>query len=156
MRTVRGVPVRTSVFIALVAFAATGMLLSATPKAQNAGQPQVAPGAGARPAGNAATGKQLYKSTGCFLCHGYEGQGSVSVFANTAGRRLAPSPMPFRGFVRFVRAPREMPPYSEKALSEQNLADIYAFLLTIPPPPDVDSIPLLAPSQFAEIAQTRK
>ena len=36
-----------------------------------------------------------------------------------------------------------MPPYTPKSVSDQELADIYAFLLTIPAPPAVDSIPIL-------------
>ena len=40
---------------------------------------------------------------------------------------------------------RAMPPFSEKILSDGDLADIYAYLQSIPPPPDVASIPLLMP-----------
>jgi hypothetical protein len=36
-----------------------------------------------------------------------------------------------------------MPPYTAKVASDQDLADIYAFLLTIPAPPTVNTIPLL-------------
>ena len=36
-----------------------------------------------------------------------------------------------------------MPPYSEKILSDGDLADIYAYLQSIPKPPDAASIPLL-------------
>jgi hypothetical protein len=36
-----------------------------------------------------------------------------------------------------------MPPYTAKVLSDQDLADIYAYLMSIPPPPAIDSIPLL-------------
>jgi hypothetical protein len=36
-----------------------------------------------------------------------------------------------------------MPPYSEQILSNDDLADIYAFLQTIPASPDAKSIPLL-------------
>ena len=36
-----------------------------------------------------------------------------------------------------------MPPYTTKMVTDQELADIYAFLLTIPAPPAVDSIPAL-------------
>jgi ubiquinol-cytochrome c reductase cytochrome c subunit len=77
--------------------------------------------------------------TGCYQCHGNEGQGGV------AGPRLAPAPMlAFRAFVTYVRAPRgEMPPYTAKVMSEQNLADIYAYLAARPQPPPLKSIPLL-------------
>jgi hypothetical protein len=36
-----------------------------------------------------------------------------------------------------------MVPYTAKILTDQELADIYAFLLTIPAPPAVNTIPLL-------------
>jgi mono/diheme cytochrome c family protein len=36
-----------------------------------------------------------------------------------------------------------MPPFSDKILSDGDLADIYAYLQSIPKPPDVSSIPLL-------------
>ena len=38
-----------------------------------------------------------------------------------------------------------MPPYTDKVLSNQELADIYAFLQARPRPPAVDTIPQLAP-----------
>jgi hypothetical protein len=37
---------------------------------------------------------------------------------------------------------RQMPPYTARVMSDQEFADI---LLTIPPPPDANSIPLLKP-----------
>jgi hypothetical protein len=36
-----------------------------------------------------------------------------------------------------------MPPYTSKVVTEADLADIYAFLKTIPQPPSVKDIPLL-------------
>ena len=61
------------------------------------------------------------------------------------GARLAPRPIAFAAFARYVRRPTgQMPPYTGKVVSDQELADIYAFLLTIPPPPAVDTIPILA------------
>jgi hypothetical protein len=37
----------------------------------------------------------------------------------------------------------EMPPYTAKVVSDQDLADIYAFLQSLPRPPDPKSIRLL-------------
>jgi ubiquinol-cytochrome c reductase cytochrome c subunit len=106
-----------------------------------------APGAdktGAAPAGNVETGRDLYRKVGCYQCHGLEGQGA----AGTAPR-LAPNPLPFPRFSAYVRAPTAtMPPYRVVVLADQALADIYAFLRTIPPPLPLGKIPLLAPSQF--------
>jgi hypothetical protein len=36
-----------------------------------------------------------------------------------------------------------MPPYTEKVVSDQELADIFAYVQSIPKPPDVKTIPLL-------------
>jgi mono/diheme cytochrome c family protein len=38
-----------------------------------------------------------------------------------------------------------MPPYPEKILSNEDLADIYAYLQSVQRPPDYTTIPLLAP-----------
>lgn len=90
------------------------------------------------PAGNAETGKKLFVSYGCWQCHGYEGQGGA------AGPRLAPRPLPFAGFSRYVRRPtNQMPPYTEKVVPDADLAHIHAFLQARPAPPPVASIPLL-------------
>ena len=87
---------------------------------------------------SAANGRMLFAAVGCYSCHGYEGQGGA------AGPRIAPDPLPYDGLAAFVRTTsREMPPYSEKILSDANLADIYAYLQSIPRPPDVKSVPLL-------------
>jgi ubiquinol-cytochrome c reductase cytochrome c subunit len=87
---------------------------------------------------SAANGRMLFAAVGCYSCHGYEGQGGA------AGPRIAPDPLPYDGLAAFVRTTsREMPPYSEKILSDANLADIYAYLQSVPRPPDVKSVPLL-------------
>ena len=52
--------------------------------------------------------------------------------------------MAFEAFVAFVRTTnRAMPPYSETILSNNDLADIYAYLKSIPKPADYKTIPLL-------------
>jgi mono/diheme cytochrome c family protein len=94
----------------------------------------------AAPAGNVESGKRLYVSAGCELCHNGEGQGGGP------GPRLAPNPnmLAFALFLQRVRVPlNAMPPYTTKVLSEQQVADIYAFLRTMPKPSDVATIPLL-------------
>ena len=97
-----------------------------------------APAAPAAPPGNADAGKKLFVSVGCYQCHGYEGQGGA------AGPRLAPRPLPYAGFSRYVRRPtNQMPPYTEKLVPDTDLAHIYAYLQSRPTPPPVQSIPLL-------------
>jgi ubiquinol-cytochrome c reductase cytochrome c subunit len=97
-----------------------------------------APNAQAAPSGNVENGKKIYSSYGCYQCHGYAAQGG-------AGARLAPRPIAFATFSRYVRRPTgQMPPYTAKVVSDQELADIYAFLVTIPAPPAANTIPILA------------
>jgi mono/diheme cytochrome c family protein len=106
--------------------------------APTAGAPP-APNVQGAPAGKAENGKKIFSSYGCYQCHGYAAQGGP------AGARLAPRPAPFAAFVRYVRRPTgQMPPYTSKVVSDQELADMYAFLLTVPPPPAADTIPILS------------
>jgi mono/diheme cytochrome c family protein len=89
-------------------------------------------------AGDAAKGKVAYVKNGCYQCHNFVGQGGQ------AGAKLAPKPMPEEAFVSFVRTTnRAMPPYSEQILSNADLADIYAYLASIPAGPDPKTIQLL-------------
>jgi len=89
-------------------------------------------------AASAEKGKAAFVKNGCWQCHGFQGQGGV------AGAKLAPEPIPEEAFVAFVRTTnRAMPSYSEAVLSNDDLADIHAYLASIPKPPDPKSIPLL-------------
>lgn len=94
----------------------------------------------ATPAGNAQNGKKLFMSDGCYECHGRQGQGA----AQTGAARIGPPMLDFDGFQSYVRAPRnQMPPYTSKAIPDRDLADIYAYLKSIPMPPKGKDIPLL-------------
>jgi len=91
------------------------------------------------PQGDAGKGKTLYMSDGCYQCHGTVGQGSRGT-----GPRLAPKPLPFEAFAKQVREPvNVMPPYTKTVLSDKDLADVYAYLGTVPPPPDLKDVPIL-------------
>ena len=94
----------------------------------------------AAPAGDAAKGKATFDRIGCYQCHGTQGQGGG------AGARIAaPVPMQWPAFSNFVRTTkRNMPPYTEKVLSNRDLADLYAYLRSIPPAPEFTTIPLLS------------
>jgi ubiquinol-cytochrome c reductase cytochrome c subunit len=88
-----------------------------------------APASTAAPKGNAESGKKIFDGYGCYQCHNYAANGG------SAGPRLAPNPMAWSAFSQYVRAPRDqMPPFSRKVLSDQELRDVYAYLQTIPPP----------------------
>jgi mono/diheme cytochrome c family protein len=89
---------------------------------------------------NAQNGQHLYSAFGCYECHGFQGQGSTQ----TGGSRLGPPQIPFSGFVAYVRQPTgQMPPYSSKAVSDAQLADIYVFLQSRLNAAPSKSIPLL-------------
>jgi ubiquinol-cytochrome c reductase cytochrome c subunit len=92
--------------------------------------------AGLLHAQDAANGKKLFSSVGCYECHGRVGQGG------SAGPRLAPRPVPLEALVAYVRHPSgAMPPYTAKLVTDAQLADIHAYLASIPPP--AKDIPLL-------------
>jgi ubiquinol-cytochrome c reductase cytochrome c subunit len=89
-------------------------------------------------AGDAARGRQLFATIGCYQCHGYQGQGAA------IAPRLAPNPPPFEVFARELRRPRDrMPIYTAKVTSERDLMDMYAYLQSIPKAKTVAEIPLL-------------
>ena len=56
-----------------------------------------------------------------------------------------PEVMPLEAMVNFVRnSSRAMPPYKEAILSDADMKEIHAYLVSIPKPADPKSIPLLA------------
>ena len=91
--------------------------------------------------GDAVNGKRLFERNACYQCHGHEGQGGL------AGARLAQTKLSPAGFVDYVRNPRSgsMPPFRAKILSDQDLADVYAYIKTFPEPRAAKDIPLLNP-----------
>jgi mono/diheme cytochrome c family protein len=91
------------------------------------------------PAGNTQNGKKLFTSYGCFECHGHQAEGT-----SVGGPRLGPNPISFPAFIKYVRQPTgQMPPFTIKVTSDADLADIYAFLQSLPQPPKADTIPAL-------------
>jgi len=113
----------------------TGILLAAVVAAA---QTPATPPRPAAPAGNVDTGKKLYLSTGCWQCHGFEGQGGA------AGARLSGRLPPLPAFTGYIRKPaNQMPAYTEKVLPNADVAHIHAYLQSLPAPPPVASIPLL-------------
>jgi len=85
-----------------------------------------------------AAGEEAFIRVGCYTCHGYQGQG-----ANT-GPRIAPGPLPLEAFNTFLRQTSgDMPPYTPAVLSDDEVANIHAYLATMPEAPDPASVPLL-------------
>ena len=93
--------------------------------------------------GNAQNGKIVFMKAGCYACHGTVGQGG-------AGARIAPNPLAVAAFTAYVRkgGPTHsvfggMPAYPANILSDSDLADIRAYLASIPAPPSPKTIPFL-------------
>ena len=94
---------------------------------------------------SAENGKSVFLRVGCFTCHGTVGHGG-------AAPRLAPNTLPLPGFTTWVRngtpgwtVASGMPAFPVSVLSDADLADVRAYLASLPAPPPVAEIPLLAP-----------
>jgi mono/diheme cytochrome c family protein len=91
------------------------------------------------PSGDPANGKRLFMTYGCYECHGTLGAGG-----GFAGPRIAPNPLPFLGVKTKLRtASGRMPVYSEAVLKNSQIADIYAYLQSIPNGKSAHDIDLL-------------
>jgi mono/diheme cytochrome c family protein len=124
--------------LSLPAIAAILLFASPAPRAQNSAPPSEKNEAA--PAGNAETGKKIFTKDGCYECHGREGQGA----AQGAGPRIGPLQLSFEAFSKYVHQPTgQMPPYTSKVISDQELADIYAYLQSRPKATPSKDIPLL-------------
>jgi mono/diheme cytochrome c family protein len=92
----------------------------------------------AAPAGDPVKGQATYTAFLCYACHG--SRGSNGNGGPIAGANLFPYPF----VLNQLRKPRrQMPAYPAEQLSDQGVADIYAYLKTIPPSPNVKDIPIL-------------
>jgi ubiquinol-cytochrome c reductase cytochrome c subunit len=103
----------------------------------------------AAPQGDPAKGKANFERVGCYQCHGHLGQGGRE------GPRIAdPVPLAWPAFQAWVRTTSgDMPPYTQKVLSDQELIDIYAHLQSVPKSPDYKTIPLLNQMQTTASAR---
>ena len=90
------------------------------------------------PAGNKDNGKKQFERAGCWECHGYAGQGGRD------GARLADTALTVAQLTRYIRKPTgAMPAYIDKVMTDQELADIWAYLKSMPAPKPAKDIPLL-------------
>lgn len=93
------------------------------------------------PKGDAANGRKVYLATGCFQCHGRVGQGGLMTGPAPI---LAQTKLPYTAFTRQLRYPiNDMPPYPVNLLPDQEVADIYAYLQSLPGRRPVKDIPIL-------------
>jgi mono/diheme cytochrome c family protein len=89
---------------------------------------------------NAANGKRLFLSYGCYACHGTTGASG-----GIAGPRLAPNPLPLATVRAKLRsASGRMPVYSAVVMRDEEIADVVAYLQSIPPGLPAADIPLLS------------
>src|SRR3984885_10016976 len=98
--------------------------------------------------GNAASGKALYFSYGCYACHGYNGETGARVFVGNWGNLATED-----RFITFLRgrvnvAPvtpaTSMPNFAESTLSDKQAKDIYAYIRTFrSTAPELKDIPTL-------------
>ena len=93
------------------------------------------------PHGDAGNGKRIYLAVGCFTCHGRSGQGGA---LNGPAPILASTALPFDGFKGQIRDPsNDMPAYSDALLSDKDIADIFAFVESLPGPRSPKDISIL-------------
>jgi ubiquinol-cytochrome c reductase cytochrome c subunit len=91
------------------------------------------------PMGDAKTGLADFKKYGCYSCHGIVGQGT-----SRDGPRIDAPAIGFQAVLAQLRMPRyEMPAYTPVEISDQGVADIFAYLSTLPKPPDPKTIQAL-------------
>ena len=93
------------------------------------------------PQGDAVNGKRIYLAVGCFTCHGRSGQGGAY---NGPAPILASTALPFDGFKRQIRDPsNDMPAYSGAVLSDKDVADVFAYVKSLPGPRSAKDIAIL-------------
>jgi mono/diheme cytochrome c family protein len=87
------------------------------------------------PPGDAANGRRVY------LADGRAGQGGAY---NGPAPVLAKTAMPFEGFKMQIRNPsNDMPAYSEAVMSDKEIADMFAFVQSLPGRRDAKDIAIL-------------
>ena len=94
----------------------------------------------AQQGGSVENGKKLYMQQMCFTCHGTVGQGGEK----GAGPKLAPDTFPLVAFEGQLRNPRAlMPRFPKEHVSDQEVADLHAYVSSVKGGPASKDIPLL-------------
>ncbi|HXI99981.1 MAG TPA: c-type cytochrome [Micropepsaceae bacterium] len=84
------------------------------------------------PKGDPKTGLANFQRYGCYTCHGIVGQGTLR-----DGPRINAAAIGYQAVLTQLRTPRyEMPAYTAVQIPDTGVADIYAYLTTLPKPPD--------------------
>jgi mono/diheme cytochrome c family protein len=90
---------------------------------------------------DAAKGKQTYLNVDCYTCHGRFGEGGNFLYPAPP---LAGLDMPAEALQAFLRAaPNDMPSYAPAILTNDDIANIAAFLHSLPGRRDPKDFPLL-------------
>jgi mono/diheme cytochrome c family protein len=93
------------------------------------------------PKGDAGAGKKVFLADGCYECHGRVGEGGAM---NGPAPILAKTKLPFEAFKGQLRNPvNDMPPYPDTLISDQQIADIFAYLQSLSGPRPVSDLPIL-------------
>ena len=91
------------------------------------------------PKGSSERGKRLYIDLACHSCHGTHAQGG-----GRGSEPPIPLGYPWAGFLNQLRKPRlDMPAYEEKLVSNQDVADMYAYFTALKSAPAAKDIPQL-------------
>jgi mono/diheme cytochrome c family protein len=124
----------------VAAAAAVVMFVAVAPARDVLAQNGSGGGQQAAPKGDAKEGQKLFLSVGCWECHGSEAQGGA-----ITGPRLAHTALPFAAVLQQLRVPQNaMPPYEPSVVPDAQVADIYAWLESLPAPQTAGNIPLLS------------
>ncbi len=134
--------------VALVAFVATAATLFAQGGGRGAAGIGHTPPPTSPVTGNAANGKALYYSYGCYACPGYNGETGARAFVGNWGNLGTED-----RFIAFLRgranvAPitpaTSMPNFGEGSLPDKQAKDIYAYIRTFKSTaPELKDIPTL-------------
>jgi ubiquinol-cytochrome c reductase cytochrome c subunit len=88
------------------------------------------------PKGDPKTGLADYQKYGCYSCHGIVGQGTLR-----DGPRINAAAIGYPALLTQLRTPRyEMPAYTAVQIPDSGVADIFAYLTTLPKAPDPKSL----------------
>jgi mono/diheme cytochrome c family protein len=83
-------------------------------------------------AADAERGAESFQRFGCWTCHGYDGHGA------STGPKIGPDPIPLDAMRAYIREPANMPPYTAAVMSDEEIADIHAWLQTRPQPANIE------------------
>jgi mono/diheme cytochrome c family protein len=128
-----------ALFCAIVTLSLTSLAQQSHAQQQSPKDSKAANATSTSSSASIENGKRLYTNDGCYECHGRAGQGALS-----SGPRIGPDPAVLVFFIAYIRHPAgQMPPYTEKVISDAELNDIHQYLMSLPPAPAPRGIPIL-------------